>query len=83
MWGQISYSICFDCFAYMFQELDPVNALPPGATQEHQAHAAPPRGHPTPTATSMGPQRVPPALCGSASCPQVDIIGPPEATGRF
>jgi hypothetical protein len=25
---QISHSICFDCFAHVFRELDPENALP-------------------------------------------------------
>jgi hypothetical protein len=31
--GQVSHSICFACFAHVFGELDPVNALSPVATQ--------------------------------------------------
>ena len=27
-WGQISHSICYDCFAPVFGELNPGNALP-------------------------------------------------------
>jgi len=31
--GQISHSICFDCFAPVFRELDPVNAPSPISMQ--------------------------------------------------
>ena len=34
--GQISHSICFPCFADMFQELDPENAPPPLSQKVHQ-----------------------------------------------
>ena len=34
--GQISHSICFDCFADVFQELDAVSALPPLSKKVHQ-----------------------------------------------
>jgi hypothetical protein len=34
--GQISHSICFDCFAPVFWELDPVNAPPPFSPKVHQ-----------------------------------------------
>ena len=35
--GQISHSICFDCFAPVFRELDPGNALPPFSQQVDSA----------------------------------------------
>ena len=34
--GQISHSICYDCFADVFWELDPVNAPPPFSTKVHE-----------------------------------------------
>jgi len=30
VWGQVSHSICFDCFAFMFPELGPRPAMPYG-----------------------------------------------------
>jgi hypothetical protein len=33
VWGQISHSICFDCFAPVFWELDAVNTPPPLPSQ--------------------------------------------------
>src|SRR5262245_43208884 len=39
--GQISHSICFDCFAPVFRELDPENALPLIPTKEGIAPHAP------------------------------------------
>jgi hypothetical protein len=40
--GQISHSICFDCFAHVFWELDPDNTPPPICTQatagDHSSH---------------------------------------------
>jgi hypothetical protein len=33
VWGQISYSICLDCFAPVFWELNAVNAPPPSPEQ--------------------------------------------------
>ena len=42
VWGQISHSICFDCFAHMFGELDPGPTPPPLATHatagDHPGH---------------------------------------------
>ena len=38
---QISHSICFPCFADVFQELDTVNALPPVFTKSEPAPLAP------------------------------------------
>ena len=38
---QISHSICFACFADVFQELDPENALPPVPTKAGIAPLAP------------------------------------------
>jgi hypothetical protein len=34
--GQISHSICFDCFADVFEELDPVNDPPPFSQKVHR-----------------------------------------------
>jgi hypothetical protein len=34
--GQISHSICYDCFADVFWELDPVNAPPSFSTKVHE-----------------------------------------------
>jgi hypothetical protein len=34
--GQISHSICFDCFADLLQELAPQNAPPPFSKKVHQ-----------------------------------------------
>jgi hypothetical protein len=34
--GQISHSICFDCFADLMQELAPQNAPPPFSKKVHQ-----------------------------------------------
>ena len=39
--GQLSHSICFPCFADVFQELDPENALPPVPTKAGIAPLAP------------------------------------------
>jgi hypothetical protein len=39
--GQISHSICFDCFAHVFRELAPENALPPIPTKGGIAPHAP------------------------------------------
>jgi hypothetical protein len=39
--GQISHSICFPCFADVFQELDPVNTFPPVATKTDPAPRTP------------------------------------------
>jgi hypothetical protein len=39
--GQISHSICFDCFAGVFQELAPENALPPVPKKAGTAPLAP------------------------------------------
>jgi hypothetical protein len=40
--GQISHSICFDCFAHVFWELEPDNTPPPICTQvtagDHSSH---------------------------------------------
>jgi hypothetical protein len=33
--GQISHSICFDCFVDVLRELDPVNALPSFSQKVH------------------------------------------------
>jgi hypothetical protein len=41
--GQVSHSICFDCFAGVFQELAPGTAMPLGATRG--AYPPAPRGH--------------------------------------
>jgi len=38
--GQISHSICFTCFADVFQDLDPANALPPVPTKAETAPLA-------------------------------------------
>jgi len=39
--GQISHSICFACFADVFQELNPETALPPVATKARRAPLGP------------------------------------------
>ena len=39
--GQSSHSICFTCFADVFQELDPADALPPVPTKAGPAPRAP------------------------------------------
>jgi hypothetical protein len=39
--GQLSHSICFPCFADVFQELNPENALPPVSTKARRAPLVP------------------------------------------
>jgi len=44
-WGQVSHSICFDCFASMFPELAPGAALPPSPIQRTPMPTAQTSGH--------------------------------------
>jgi hypothetical protein len=45
VWGQSSHSICFDCFAPVFWELEPGTTPPPPATHapagDHPSHTLP------------------------------------------
>jgi len=47
-WGQVSHSICFDCFASMFPELAPGAALPPLPIQRTPMPTAQPSGNKPP-----------------------------------
>ena len=46
VWGQISHSICFDCFAPMFWELAPGNVPPAFSPKAEPATPAPSSGRP-------------------------------------
>ena len=47
-WGQVSHSLCFDCFADMFPELAPGAARPPWPIQRTPMPTAQPSGNKPP-----------------------------------
>jgi len=61
-WGQVSHSICFDCFASMFPELAPGAALPPLPIQRTPMPTAQPSGNKPPLRHACGVVPLPPTL---------------------